>query len=482
MDFDNGTDSYTRNTPLAHHGLAELSSEMQNERGGDLGRLQRENAHLKRELHDLKHSLEEQVRERNAQLQTSNELLREEREQLKRTVDALSQAQTKLTQSERVASIGMLTSGVAHEINNPLAFLIPNFSFIEDWIRQVLGPDRAAAFENGKELLEIVAECAGGLVRIKDLVREMGAFSRQADGGIKKLDIHALIDSVLRFTRPELQHYAQVHRTGPTVPPAAANEGHLRQVLLNVLINAAHAIPSRAQGSITVSTVQAANKVEICVADNGAGIPAEVLSRVCDPFFTTKPVGVGTGLGLAVASQLMRKMNGDLTIASVEGEGTTVTLSVPVWQDERVLPPVPERKPGPALPTEQRKLRVLVVDDEEPVLRILERVLRRAHSVTSFQDATSALEWIARNPEPDVVVCDLMMPTLSGMGFYRLVQQSHPGLPQRFVFLTGGAVTDEAKEFLRDVGNPVSKKPLSIAEIMSLVDIATDKGGDELRT
>lgn len=309
--------------------------------------LSRENAVLLRDLHRMNALLEERVEERTRLLEDTNQRLSAERVELERTLRTLKDAQTQLVQAEKMASLGLLTAGVAHEINNPLGFVLPNFTVLEEWCARLSRDPSASDPAAVAEMFEVVQECREGILRIRDIVRELGLFSRRSSSTNERVEVKRVIDSVCRLFGGQLRYRSLLRQELTEVPDVRADAGQLRQVVLNLLINAAHAIPEDARdGRITVRTRQCADHVEIDVADNGAGIPPEHLGKVFDPFFTTKPLGKGTGMGLSISRQLIDGMGGKLGIQSVVGEGTTVTITLTAWRDEEALHASAERERG----------------------------------------------------------------------------------------------------------------------------------------
>jgi CheY-like chemotaxis protein len=265
----------------------------------------------------------------------------------------------------------------------------------------------------------------------------------------------------------EIRHRAQLQKRCADVPPVKGNEARLGQVFLNLLVNAAQAIPvgHAAENQITVSVLPRGDQVIVEISDTGAGIESEVLPRIFDPFFTTKPVGVGTGLGLSICHNIVTSSGGEMTVESQVGKGSTFRVSLPIARNHSMRP-----RATPSLPVqpEGRRLRILLVDDEPSVVRALQRALREHELVVAFSGA-EAIEVLDSGQHFDLVFCDLMMAQLSGMEVFDIVKRRFPGLAERFVFMTGGAFTQQAKDFLSGVENPVVEKPFDIRALRVLV-------------
>jgi CheY-like chemotaxis protein len=235
-----------------------------------------------------------------------------------------------------------------------------------------------------------------------------------------------------------------------------------------LLVNAAQAIPvgHAAENRISVTVKQRDERVIVEIADTGCGIPQDVMARIFDPFFTTKPVGVGTGLGLSICHNIVAAVGGDITVDSTVGRGSTFRVTLPI---ARVVSMRPRAQPSlPVQPT-GRRLRILLVDDEPSVVRALQRALREHELVVAFS-GSEALEVLDSGQSFDIVFCDLMMAQLSGMEVFETVKRRYPFIQDRFVFMTGGAFTQQAKDFLASVPNPIVEKPFDIRALRALVN------------
>jgi len=203
--------------------------------------------------------------------------------------------------------------------------------------------------------------------------------------------------------------------------------------------------------------------VRVAVTDNGAGISPEALPRIFDPFYTSKPVGTGTCLGLSVCHGIITGLGGEISVESAPGRGTTVRVDLPVAARART----PQgRQPD----SKTRRARVLIVDDEVLLLDIIQRVLAPDHDVTTARDGEEALLHIAQQPAYDFIFCDLMMPGMSGMDLYARLERTHPELARRVVFLTGGAVTTAAMRLLEQASNEVIAKPFDLDQISRYIE------------
>jgi PAS domain S-box-containing protein len=244
-------------------------------------------------------------------------------------------------QNDRLASVGALAAGIAHEINNPIAYVLSNLSYLERWREEL---ERTLAATPGfpsqvadmlVEAKEVVSESLDGCKRIRDIVRDMRFFSHASDESLAPVDINASLDFVLRMAQTELKRTARLEKDYDlALPPVLSSESRLSQVFLNLVINALQAMPSGGpqQHTLRIRTALEGERVRVDVSDTGHGIPAEVLPRIFDPFFTTKPAGSGTGLGLSISHSLVQKLGGEMRVSSEPGSGTTFTLLLPVGE------------------------------------------------------------------------------------------------------------------------------------------------------
>ncbi len=387
-----------------------------------------------------------------------------------RDVTETKKLQSQLMVSDRMASVGTLAAGVAHEINNPLAAVIANLDFIAESLADALasgedGGGRAAWLqEHVQAPLEDAQEAAQ---RVRFIVRDLKLFSRSpSDEAMGPVDVRAIIESSLRIGSNEIRHRARLIKRYAAVPCVEANEARLGQVFLNLIVNAAQAMPEGRvdDNQIVVETRLDGGRVIVEVSDTGAGIPPEVIPRIFDAFFTTKPVGVGTGLGLAICHRIVTDMGGALTVTSEVGKGSVFRVSLLVSAGKEADVAVRSRAPDLG-----RRGRVLLVDDEELVVRSVERSLARDHDVTTTSSARNALVLLAGGERFDLVLCDLMMPDMTGMDLHRELELVAPDQAERMLFLTGGPFTPAARQFLSDTSKEHLEKPFDAANLRGIV-------------
>ena len=379
--------------------------------------------------------------------------------------------QEQLLISDRMASVGTLAAGVAHELNNPLAALVANLDLLARDLSEV-----ALAAELSERLRDVFAELRDAREsadRMRHIVRDLKIFSRSAEDEPRgPVDVHRVLESSLRMAHNEIRHRATLLKDYTRVSLVQANEARLGQVFLNLVVNAAQAIGEGAadKNQIRVSTRQnTAGAVVVEIRDSGSGIAPDHLARIFDAFFTTKPVGVGTGLGLSICHRIVRSLGGELEVESELGAGSTFRVVLPPASASEEVPKSAPAKSQPAT----RRGRVLVVDDEPMIATAIRRTLGLEHEVVLTSAAATALERITQGEEFDVILCDLMMPQMTGMDLYDELVRTAPRQADRMVFLSGGAFTAAARQFLEDVPNQHLEKPFDTRQLLALVNNRT---------
>jgi CheY-like chemotaxis protein len=277
----------------------------------------------------------------------------------------------------------------------------------------------------------------------------------------------------------EIRHRARLDKSYGPVPEVEANESRLGQVFLNLLVNASQAIPEGAaeQQVIRIATrTDAAGRAVVEISDTGPGIPADVFPRLFTPFFTTKPVGVGTGLGLSICHRIITGLGGEIVAESAPGKGALFRVILPPAQSASAAAEVVAQTVAPAT----RRGHVLIVDDEAVLARSLSRALTHEHDVVVVTRAEQALARIAAGERFDVILCDLMMPQMTGMQLHDAIAPLAPDQAKAMVFLTGGAFTPEAQAFLTRVVNPRFDKPFDVAALRSAVNEMVRQADEQL--
>jgi ligand-binding sensor domain-containing protein/signal transduction histidine kinase/CheY-like chemotaxis protein len=401
--------------------------------------------------------LQARVEERTQELARANQ-------ELDANLRALRSTQSQLVQAGKMAAVGTLAAGVGHEINNPLSYIVSN---VEHACQEAAALERLdGGTEESRtrlrEMQQVLREALMGADRVRRIVRDLKTFSRQEEDSQVPVDLRGVLDSAVKMAAGELRPRAQLMREyAADVPMVQGSEPRLAQVFLNLIINAAQALPEGRPDENEVRLVLRRGEEGEVVAevrDTGSGIPPEVLGRIFDPFFTTKPVGVGTGLGLALCQSFIASMGGKIDVESEVGRGTVfrVTLPAASLQVKKRASKAARDPEG----TARVRGRVLIVDDDPLVSSALRRTLVREHEVEMVVSSRRALEMLTSpQGEYDVILCDLMMPELTGMELHEQLERAMPERARRMVFVTGGAYTPEARAFLERVSNPRVEKP-----------------------
>lgn len=379
-----------------------------------------------------------------------------------------------LIQAEKLSAIGQLVAGVAHELNNPLTS-ISGYS-------QLLLRDTSL----DERVIQDVQHIHMQAERAARIVQNLLIFAREHKPERVTVNLNDVLHSTLSLRAYQLRvdNIKIVTDYDNHLPPTIADPYQLQQVFLNLINNAHQAMATReGPGTLTLRTrlstasrdasensnaKSASQMLHVEVSDTGIGIPERELGRIFDPFFTTKPVGQGTGLGLSICFGIVQEHHGRIWPESTVGMGTTVHVELPVLSQE----PEPERKPGlPDAPAEELDFAytVLVVDDEEHVGTLLARLLHdlghRSRVVTSGE---AALEALSRE-QFDLILSDVKMPGMSGFDLYRMVQQRHPELAQRLIFITGDTLSPATRTSITQLGVPYLAKPFAIDRLEALV-------------
>jgi PAS domain S-box-containing protein len=366
--------------------------------------------------------------------------------------------QDRVAFAERMASIGTLAAGVAHEINNPLTYVLLNLALLERNVGALVGtlpPETAIKLRN------MVEQARYGCDRVSSVVRDLQTMTRVSDQTEGQVDVNAVLERCFEIASHQLRFRAQLVRELSPVPPIRSSEDRMVQLFLNLIVNAAQAIPEGATDSNTVRVVTALHpdgRVRIEISDTGSGIRPELMARIFDPFFTTKPVGEGSGIGLAICRSIVASLDGEITVEPNGDRGTLFRVLLPCGSERAT------RELSPPMPRElASRLRVLVIDDE-PLIGPVITSLLGGHHVVSEISAKKALDRLQRGETYDWILCDLMMPDMTGMDLYEALE---PNLKDRVIFISGGAFTDRARDFLQRVPNRRLFKPFDVERLIA---------------
>jgi CheY-like chemotaxis protein/two-component sensor histidine kinase len=317
-------------------------------------------------------------------------------------------------------------------------------------------------------LIEPVQELLTAARRTAKIVSDIQSFSRQLPAAVTTADVARAIRSAISSTARELQQRARLVADIGELPLVEAEEARLEQIFVNLLVNAAQGIdaemPEANEIRVTGRTDRLGRAV-IEIRDSGRGIPPDILGRIFEPFFTTKPVGVGTGLGLAICRAIVDSIGGEIEAESEVGKGTTFRVVLPGAKVEQP----PRRAPAPPIapPTSPSgsRGRILAIDDEKLVLSTVARLISPEYQIECVESAREALALLERGEQFDLVLCDVMMPEMSGIELYEQLLRSHPDHARRVVFVTGGAA-DPVQDFLSSIPNACVEKPFTKAALL----------------
>lgn len=368
-----------------------------------------------------------------------------------------------LLQREKLAAVGQLVSGVAHELNNPLAGVMAFAQLLE------------ASPGSAEDQLDAVRTIHKEAKRAARIVSNLLLFARQRDPERMRTDLNAVMHDALELRRYVLrtEQVEVVTDLDPTLPPVWADPFQLQQVILNLVTNAEYALKGAAgRKLLTLSTRLSGRRVVASVADTGPGIASEVIDRVFNPFFTTKEVGEGTGLGLSISHGIIRQHGGHITVDSVPGKGATFSVDLP-------LSPLAMQAPRAQASPERKRSGsnvFLIVDDEPSIRRALARYLEREGHTADM--AGTGAEALARMNlrSYDAILLDIRMPETAGGGVYERLLEDDPGQAARVVFATGDVESVSARAFLRDARRPYVSKPFMLPAVAQLLcDVAAGR-------
>lgn len=386
-------------------------------------------------------------------------------------VTAFLQMRSRLVLADRMASVGTLAAGVAHEINNPLTWVMAKVALASE---QLAAMPPSSRVDVARSALEFATD---GAQRIRQIVKDLKLFSRAEEESHLPVDVRRVLDSAASIANAEIRQRARLVKAYGEVPKVDVNEARLGQVFLNLIINAAQAIPpgNPDQHSITLATsLDEDGRVLVEVKDTGAGIPPTIRTRIFDAFFTTKPPGEGTGLGLAICRELVMQMGGEIDVESALGVGTTFQVRLAPIQ--RLVDPTPSELPS-HLEAGPRRGRVMLIDDEQMIVSFLERVVELEHDIESFTEPRRALQRLLAGERYDVILCDLMMPEVTGPDIFNALTRAAPDQASRVIFITGGAFTSRVRTFLDETRAPVLEKPFDIRVLLKMLRERVDAVG-----
>ena len=400
-----------------------------------------------------------------------------------------------LIHADRIMVIGQLAAGIAHEINNPAAFVMANISSMqknlselknllktlylfydpnspEKFLEALKEVERLNAIENFQKITnefeDVLKESQEGMERIRSIVRDLRVFSRIEQDELESVEINDIVNTAINMTFSEIRHKAKLEKDLAEIPSIVADRAKIAQVVVNMLLNAAQAIPKGkvAQNKIKIITRKDDKDITIEIIDTGCGITKENLSKIFYPFFTTKPRDLGTGLGLTLCTDIVNKHHGRIDVKSKVGKGSSFIIRLPINTDLSIKSEEPSKLKRISV---KRRAKILIVDDEVLLLNAYKRGLEPDHEVLTVNSAEKALQILGSDPSFDLVLCDIVMPEMDGMEFFNKLKVKLPTYTKKVVFCSGSGGST-SKEFCRSIGNILLEKPISMQKLKEAID------------
>ena len=364
----------------------------------------------------------------------------------------------KNAESERLAALGTLAAGVAHEVNNPLTYVLLHLAHASRLVATIQGEANRSVVEKLDTLLRGAVD---GAERIRSVTSGIRAFSRVDELARTPLDIHPVIDAALKLVSADITQRAKLEKSYGVAPLVMANEGRLAPVFLNLLTNALQAIPEGEPDAHTirvVTGVDALGRATVEIIDDGEGIPEHLAARIFEPFFSTRPVGQGAGLGLSISQGIVAALGGEIALRSEVGRGSTfrVTLPAAYASGTRLAASVPSR-------------RILVIDHESATGHVVRDAVGLQHEVTAVGSGLDGLDILLKlGTTFDVVFCDIDLPDISGIELWQRLRSVRPELASRVVFTSRDDESEWTKR-ARATGCAFARKPLAVKQLRALV-------------
>jgi len=399
------------------------------------------------------------VEELGGRIESLNQLS----EERGRLIDELQRTRVALENTEKIALLGRLAASVGHEVNNPATILSLG---IGEMLAEL---DTEETKRRGDPFLSRMRrnllECDEAVGRIGNIANGMRGFGRPGVSNVEEVDLAELARTALQLTRNDIRHGAVIQESLATVPPVLAGRGELVQVLVNLMLNAAEAMRDLplSDSRLTVLCSLDGDEVVVAVEDSGPGVPVEQGEQIFDPFYSTKGTGA-LGLGLAISREIVQRNSGTLEVGDAPGGGARFAVRLPVAANTSAESGLGTRSQAATV------RRVLVIDDEAALCRVLARILKSAgHDAVIANSGEVALKILRQDQGFDAIVCDLMMPGISGVEVLQFLEDNHPELLPRTMILTGGALNAPATRAIRQHSKRVVQKPVGPDEFLAAV-------------
>lgn len=394
------------------------------------------------------------------------------RRELEAVLARLQSTQAQLVVAEKFSAVGQLAAGVAHELNNPAAWVLVALGTLERRVTRarLAASGQPAILDELTAMDRVLSDAVAGLDRMRTVIADLRTLSRVPNDATMPVDLDDVVRTTCQLSRPAYHSVAELVLDLGDVPAVAGDRNRLGQLITNLVINAAYAVAERpGPHKIVISTRHLNGLVLLAVEDTGPGIPSHLWERVFDPYFTTKPADVGTGLGLALVRGIVERHGGSVRITAGTLPGARVEVSLPVAPSGIIVPSLAARTTRDEVTSRGR---ILLIDDEPMLLRTLEEAVAESHDVVTAIGGAEAINLLARDQRFDLIICDLQMPNVDGVAVHDALRSSAPDLVERFVVMSGGAVTPRARTFL-DQARPRSLgKPIELDELLALARTA----------
>jgi signal transduction histidine kinase/ActR/RegA family two-component response regulator len=390
-------------------------------------------------------------------------------------VSHVRKLQKKAIQNDRVMALGTLAASVAHEINNPLTYVLANSDALADEIdalEAMAGGIEGPAAGNVRASIALIRDKLGpirsGASRIAGITRDLRTFSRPDESSLVRVDVRTVVESVLRLVNKEVEARAQLVLDLQPTPPTIGNEARLVQVVLNLIVNAYQALPPDApsHNQVHVATRAEGGQIIIEIGDTGPGVLATDRELIFEPFFSTKEIGQGTGLGLFVCRNIVRGFSGEIDVRDRPGGGALFRVTLPAAAADVAAPIVeatPPARPAIEVAAAGGGRHVVVIDDDAMVARALALQLREAgYRVTTYNDGQAGIEALLATDDVALVFCDLMMTGMTGIEVAERLAADSPALARKLVLMTGGAFSPAAREFVARHRDRTVEKPFDV--------------------
>lgn len=368
--------------------------------------------------------------------------------------------------ADKLATVGTLTAGIIHEVNNPLTYVLGNLEYINEQISAA--NDESTYKKTIFELKDIIDVSIKGIQEISSIIKELKGYTRLEQKELSAVNVHEAIQFAINMAYPQFHEVTQLKTDfADNIPLLFLDNHSLQQVFLNLIVNAAQAMElnQRDNNCIIIKTRLEDDRIRIDISDTGKGMTAEVISKIFEPFYTTKSAGAGTGLGLSICSDIINSIGGEIYVESTLGVGSAFSIYLPIQLKITAADEVNK----PVLQQAPRK-KIIVIDDEPTLLIIMKRVLEKHHEVMSY-NSRAALEFLVKNSDDvDAIVTDLNMPDVNGIDLYNYVAANIPRLKDRMIFVTGGTYTPAVKEFLASVDNICLTKPFTSEQLRQAIN------------